>query len=174
MLWATGAVSAVLLAYMNLHSARLFATLTRDRALPDSDLQATPESLLLLRDDLVSKPEAADVLRSMHLYPDMLLPAVLTVFLVLMIRRLAPGAIIYRRAAETLLPALLVPPILYGLSDYFENAVSLLFFPPASPSTSLLGTLATLLFWATRIKFLAVTIAGIIVLRLILARSITK
>lgn len=174
MLWVTGLLSALLLAYMNLHDAKLFAALTMNRAMPDFNLQASPDSLLLLRDDLASKPEAAAVLRSMHLYPDMLLPAVLTVFLVLIIRRLTPGAIVYRRAAETLLPAFLVLPILYGLSDYVENAASLMLFPPASPAPGTLGTLADILFWATRIKYLAATIAGLVVLRLILARAVIK
>lgn len=172
-LWATGLLAAVLLAYLNLHDARLFASLTMNRTIPDSDLQASPASLLALRDYLATRPEAADVLRSMHLYPDLLLPAVLTTFLALLIRRLTPGAVVFRRPAEMLLPGFLVIPLVYGLADYVENAVSLMFFPPATPTTALAGTLAVLLFWATRVKFLAATVAALIILRLIMARSTT-
>jgi hypothetical protein len=169
-LWLTGLTSAALLALMNLREAPLFASLSMGRTIPDSDLAATPDNLMALQSYLAGKPETAGVLRSMHLYPDMVLPAVLTVFLFLIIRRLAQGATVYGRPAEKLLSIFLAVPILYGLADYAENALSLAFFPPASPSPALSALLANALFWATRLKFLAVSISAIIVLRLALAQ----
>lgn len=169
-LWLTGLVSAGLLTLMNLRDAALFASLTHGRTIPDSDFSSTRESLLALKEYLVARPDAADVLRAMHLQADLVLPAMLTVFLLLLIRRLAPGAVVYGRPAESLLPVAMVFPILYGLSDYAENVISLMLFPPATPTPATAALLADALTWATRMKFLGATIAGVIVARLLIAR----
>jgi hypothetical protein len=169
-LWLTGVVSAGLLALMNLRDAALFASLAHGRTIPDSDISSTRESLLAMRDYLGTKPEAAELLRAIHLQADLVLPAVLTIFLFLLIRRLVPGAVVYGRPAESLLPFMLVFPFLYGFADYSENVTSLMLFPPAAPTPALAAFLADALSWATRLKFLAVTIAGVIVARLLIAR----
>jgi hypothetical protein len=171
-LWLTGLISAGLLVVMNLRDAARFCELTHGRTMPDFDVGSTPESLLALRDFLASRPEAAETLRAMHLQADLVLPAALTLFLILAIRRLVPGAIVYGRPAEKLLPLLLVFPILYGLTDYVENAISLMLFPPAAPEPAFAALLANALGWATRLKFLAVTIAGVTVVRLLIARFV--
>ena len=169
-LWLTGLVSAALLLLMNLRDATLFASLTQGRTLPDFDFSSTRESLLALRDYLGTRPEAADVLRTMHLQADLFLPAVLTIFLFLLLRRLTPGAVIYGRPAENLLPLLLTFPVLFCFADYSENILCLLLFPPAAPQPATAAFLADALSWATRLKFLAVTIAGVFVARLVIAR----
>lgn len=169
-LWLTGLVSAALLLLMNLRDAAEFAALTHGRTIPDSDFSSTRESLLALKDYLGSRPDAADVLHAMHLQADLALPAALTAFLLLLIRRLAPGAVVYGRQAQNLLPLLLVFPILYGFADYTENVLTLLLFPPAGPSPETAALLADALSWATRLKFLAMTIAGVTVARLAIAR----
>ena len=169
-LWLTGAVSVGLLALMNLRDAALFASLTHGRTIPDSDFSSTRESLLALKDYLGTQADAADVLRAMHLQADLVLPATLTIFLFLLLRRLAPGAVIYGRPAENLLPLLLMFPVLYGFADYSENVLSLLLFPPAQPQPATAAFLADALSWATRMKFLAATIAGVFVARLVIAR----
>ena len=169
-LWLTGVVSAGLLALMNLRDAALFASLTHGRTIPDSDISSTRESLLAMRDYLGTKQEAAELLRAIHLQADLVLPAVLTIFLFHLIRRLVPGAVVYGRPAESLLPFMLVFPFLYGFADYSENVTSLMLFPPAAPTPALAAFLADALSWATRLKFLAVTIAGVIVARLLIAR----
>lgn len=155
---------------MALRDAPRFAALTMGRTIPDGDLNATPESLIALKLYLESRPEAADLLRTMHLVPDMALPAVLTLFLILSIRRLAQGAIVYRRPAHTLLGIFLAVPLLYGLADFVENGLSLALFPPAEPSPSLAAMLANALFWATRLKMLSLSISALIVIRLMAAR----
>ena len=170
-LWLTGLVSACLLVYMNVHDAVQFASLTNGRDFPGSDLSATPESILALRDLLIARPDAAAVMHTLHLYPDMVLPAALTAFLVLLIRRLSAGALIYRRRAETLLPILLTIPLLYGVFDYTENTLCFLLFPPASPAPENLQQLAQGLYWATRLKFLFVTISFLLAARLALAHT---
>lgn len=169
-LWLTGLASAGLLLLMNLRDAALFASLTHGRTIPDSDISSTRESLLALKDYLGTRPDAAEALHAMHLQADLFLPAMLTAFLLLLIRRLVPGTIVYGRAAESLLPLMLVFPILYGFSDYAENIVSLMLFPPATPTPAYAALLADALTWATRMKFLAITIAGVIVARLLIAR----
>lgn len=169
-LWLTGLASAVLLAFMTLRDAPRFAALSQGRSIPDADVNATPESLLALKTYLVTRPEAADVLRTMHLVPDMALPVILAVFLALLIYRLAQGATVYGRPAERLLGLFLVMPILYGLSDYSENGLSLALFPPADPSPATAAMLANSLFWATRLKMLALTVSAVIAIRLALAR----
>ncbi len=169
-LWLTGLLSAGLLALMTLRDAALFASLTQGRTIPDFDVSSTRESLLALRDYLATRPEAAELLRAIHLQGDLVLPAALTIFLFLLTRRLAPGATVYSRPAENLLPVLLIFPVLYGFADYSENVVSLLLFPPAMPQPSAAAFLADALSWATRMKFLAVTIAGVFVARLVIAR----
>ncbi|MCD2172761.1 hypothetical protein [Rhizobium sp. C4] len=169
-LWLAGLVSAALLLVMNLRDAAQFAALTHGRTIPDSDISSTGESLLALKDYLATKPEAAEVLRTMHLQADLVLPAALTIFLLLLIRRLVPGAIVYGRPAESLLAVMMVFPILYGLADYSENVIGLLLFPPSSPTAASAALLADALSWATRLKFLAATIAGVIIARLLIAR----
>lgn len=169
-LWLTGLISAALVSLMHLRDGAQFALLMNGRPMPDSDVSSTTESLLLLKDDLGSRPEAAELLRAMHLQADLVLPATLTLFLVLLIRRLVPGAVVYGRPAERLLAIMLVSPILYGLADYTENVLCLLLFPPAAPTPATAALLADALTWATRLKFLAMTIAGVIIARLLIAR----
>ncbi len=166
----TGLISAALLFWINMHDAAEFAALTHGRTIPDSDFSSTAESLLALKDYLGTRPEAAELLRSMHLRADLVLPATLALFLLLLIRRLVPGAIVYGRQASTLLPIMMVFPILYGFSDYAENVLSLLLFPPAVPTPATAALLADALSWATRLKFLAVSISGVVVARLLIAR----
>lgn len=166
LLWASGVFSAALLVWMNLGFAWSFSELTGGRAIPDLDIESTGQGLLALKMVLESKPDAAVLLRNMHLGPDLVLPATLGLFIVLLMRRVASGASLYGRPAERLLPALIALPVVYVVVDYAENIVSLLLFPPASPAPGTAGLLAEALSWLTRLKFAALVIAGILVLRL--------
>lgn len=166
LLWASGVLSAALLAWMNLSFAWPFAELTGGRAMPDLDIESTGQGLLALNMVLESRPEAAALLRSMHLGPDLLLPATLGLFLVLLIRRAAPGASLYGRPAAQLLPALLALPIAYVVVDYAENVVSILLFPPSVPAPGNADLLAEAHAWLTRLKFAALVISAILALRL--------
>ncbi|MBA4799240.1 MAG: hypothetical protein H2043_17725 [Rhizobiales bacterium] len=166
LLWASGALSAALLGWMNLSFALPFTGLTGGRAIPDLDIESTGQGLLALRSLLETRPEAADLLRAMHLGPDLVLPAILGLFLVLLMRRVAIGAGLYGRPAERLLPFLLALPIGYILVDYLENLASLMLFPPASPAPGTATLLAEALSWLTRLKFAALVISGILILRL--------
>lgn len=166
LLWGSGVVSALLLAWMNLGFARPFAELTGGGAMPDLDIETTAQSLLGLRGVLETIPEAAELLRAMHLGPDLILPSVLSVFLFLLMRRVAPGASLYSRPAERLLPVLLTLPIAYGVIDYIENISSLMLFPPSIPAPAMADLLAGALVWLTRLKFLFLVISVILILRL--------
>jgi hypothetical protein len=166
LLWASGALSVLLLGWMNLGFVSRFADLTGGRAMPDLDIESTGEGLLALKAVLETRPEAAELLRAMHLGPDLFLPAVLGLFLVLLMRRVAPGAGLYGRPAERLLPALLAVPIAYVMVDYAENIASLMLFPPSLPRPETANLLAEALAWLTRLKFATVVISGILILRL--------
>lgn len=166
LLWASGALSAVLLVWMNRSFASPFAELTGGRAMPDLDIESTGEGLLTLKAVLETRPDAAELLRAMHFGPDLVLPAVLGLFLVLLMRRVAPGAGFYGRPAARLLPALLAVPIAYVIVDYAENIASLMLFPPSLPLPDTANLLAEALAWLTRLKFATVVISGILILRL--------
>jgi hypothetical protein len=166
LLWGSGALSAALLAWMNLGFAVPFAELTGGRAMPDLDFESTGQGITALRTLLEGRPEAAELLRAMHLGPDLVLPASLGLFIVLLLRRVAPGAGLYGRPAERLLPALLALPIAYVVVDYAENLSSLLLFPPSLPTAETAGILSEALAWLTRLKFATLVISGILVLRL--------
>jgi len=166
LLWGSGTLSAVLLLWMNLSFAWPFAESTGGRVMPDLNIESTGQGLLALKALLETRPEAAELLRSMHLGPDLLLPAVLGLFLILLMRGVAQGASLYGRPAERLLPALIALPITYVLVDYSENIVSLILFPPSMPLPETASLLAEALAWLTRIKFAALVISGILILRL--------
>jgi hypothetical protein len=102
----------------------------------------------------------------MHLGPDLLFPAVFALFLFLLMRRVAPGASLYGRPAERLMPVLLALPIAYGVIDYIENISSLMLFPPFIPAPAMADLLAEALVWFTRLKFLFLVVSGILILRL--------
>ena len=166
LLWGSGVLSAGLLAWMHLGFARPFAALTGGPAMPDLDIESTGQGLLVLQSLLETRPEAAELLRAMHLGPDLLLPAVLGLFLLLLMRRVATGASLYGRPAERLLPVLTALPMAYVAVDYAENILSLMLFPPAMPAPGTANLLADAISWLTRLKFAALVISGILVLRL--------
>jgi hypothetical protein len=166
LLWASGVLSAGLLAWMNLGFARKFPGLTGEQAMPDLDIDSSGAPLLALRALLETRTEAAELLRAMHLGPDLLLPVTLGLFIILLLRQVVPGASVYGRPAERLLPMLIALPIAYVVVDYAENITSLMLFPPSSPAPDTAGLLAEAHAWFTRIKFAALVVSGILVLRL--------
>lgn len=134
--------------------------------MPDLDIESTGQGLLALKSLLETRPEAAELLRAMHLGPDLLLPAMLGLFLFLLIRHVATGASLYGRPAERLLSILTALPVAYVAIDYAENILSLMLFPPAMPAPGAADLLAEAISWLTRLKFAALVISGILVLRL--------
>ncbi len=104
-LWLTGLLSAGLLALMTLRDAALFASLTQGRTIPDFDVSSTRESLLALRDYLATRPEAAELLRAIHLQGDLVLPAALTIFLFLLTPGLRRGRLSTADRLKTCCPS---------------------------------------------------------------------
>lgn len=168
LLWGSGILSAGLLAWMHIGFVRPFAGLTGGRPMPDLDIESIGQGLLALKSLLEARPEAAELLRAMHLGPDLLLPAVLGLFLFLLMRRAAIGASLYGRPAERLLSALTALPVAYVAVDYAENILSLMLFPPAMPAPGTANLWAEAISWLTRLKFAALVISAILVLRLAL------
>lgn len=157
-----GVLSAGLLAWLLVLGNR-FASLPPKVGMPDSDWNSTPGSIGTLAESLADHAEAADLLRFIHLGPDMVFPVLAAAFFVSLIAKLLPGAVLYGRAVS---PAagrlLLVVPIAYMVADYSENVLSLLFFPPAQPSATVSTLAPVLIPWATRLKFMFFAISAIL------------
>lgn len=117
-------------------------------------------------------PEAADLLRSMHLLEDMLLPLSYTALGLMVLARHAPGAMVFHKPLSGYRTGIvLVMPVLYGLADLTENIASLMIFPPANPAPETLTYLADLLPAATRLKAMFFFITLILMLRFTLFRE---
>lgn len=114
-----------------------------------------------------ARQEARDLLRLMYLGPDLVLPLALSLSLVLLLKGLASGAILYGRRLELRHVRLLcLLPLTYGLLDYVENAGFLLFFPPASPGPVLSALLPDALPLISRLKLAFLAVSAILVIRL--------
>ncbi len=128
--------------------------------------------VLTLIDAVRASPVAATFLRDLHLGPDLLFPAAYGLLCFLLIRRFAPGVLVFHKpmAGWRLLAALAVP-VLYALADYAENSLSLMLFPPALPSPERIALLAGWLPLATRLKAMLFFITLILALRFVLFRD---
>lgn len=114
-----------------------------------------------------ARQEARDLFRLMYLGPDLVLPLALSLSLVLLLKGLAPGAILYgRRLGPHHVRLLCLLPLAYGFLDYVENAGFLLFFPPAAPGATLSAMLPDMLPWISRLKLAALAVSVVLVVRL--------
>nr|WP_316652611.1 hypothetical protein [uncultured Gellertiella sp.] len=121
---------------------------------------------------LNGSPEAARLLRFLHLVPDMLLPAFYAGLCLMLLVRFSPGATVFHKPLSGFRWYLvLAVPVAYALFDYAENAVSLLLFPPATPTGDMARLLAGILPFLTRTKAMLFFIALILVLRFSLFRE---
>ena len=60
---------------------------------------------------------------------------------------------------------LLLLPAGFVVSDYAENIVSLMYFPPSEPSEQFASQLASVLPWLTSLKFLFIAIVALLMVR---------
>jgi hypothetical protein len=117
-------------------------------------------------------PDAASILRSLHLGPELVLPALLAVLLFLLLRIARPGGSFFGRALPAIvIAALFFLPVLYAAADYAENVASLTLFPPATPSDGTVAFFVWLLPLLTRLKFAMLAIILILLARFTLLRS---
>lgn len=121
---------------------------------------------------LRQSPEAADLLRTMHLLEDMLLPASYTALALMVLARYAPGSTVFHKPLTGYRTGIvLAMPLLYAFADYTENLSSLLIFPPANPSPGTMTYLADVLPAATRLKAMFFFVTLILMLRFTLFRE---
>lgn len=155
-----------LLLHMGLVILPLFKELTR-LTVPDARLagyEAAHVSAVL--EALRHSPEAAALLRGLHLIPDMIFPAAYTLLALMLLRRFAPRVTVFHKPlAGYRLWIVFATPVLYAVCDYAENAISLMLFPPAMPTPETIERLTGLLPLATRAKAMFFFITLIFMLR---------
>lgn len=116
-------------------------------------------------------PAAATLLRDMHLGPDLLFPAAYAALGLMLIARFAPGTQVFHKPMSGWrLIAALAMPLLYAVSDYAENIVSLMLFDPSAPADKV-QHLSGWLPLATRLKGMFFFITLILALRFVLFRE---
>lgn len=163
----TGLGSAALIGWMNLVDARQFHVHLPNYEIPDFMAGGYDVAYLVsLRQALTGSPEAADVLRHMHLAADMVSPLLLGVFMALMIIRHLTGSVLLGRVMQrTHILLLLLLPAGFVISDYAENITSLMFFPPSNPGEPLASQMAAILPWLTSFKFLFIAVVALLLIR---------
>ena len=121
-----------------------------------------------LRQAYVQTPAAGDILRAMHLGPDLLLPLVLALLLGGAMLVLMPGQMFYNRllSRKHAVYACLLP-LGFMIADYAENIVSLMYFPPATPDQAQIDQLAGLMPWLTSLKFMFLMISALVTARFV-------
>jgi len=164
---ATGLASATLIGWMNLVDAEQFHALLPNFEIPDFMAGGYDVAYLAaLREALKGATEAADVIRHMHLTADLVSPLMLGLFMGLLIIRHITGSVLFGRVMQqSQIMLLLLLPAGFVVSDYAENIVSLMYFPPSEPTEPLESQLATVLPWLTSLKFLFIAIVALFMVR---------
>ena len=172
----TGLVSAALIGWMNLVDAEHFHALLPNFEIPDFMAGGYDVAYLFsLREALKGATEAADVIRHLHLTADMVSPLMLGLFMGLLIIRHITGTVLFGRVMERgHILLLLFLPTGFIVSDYAENIVSLMYFPPSDPSEPLATQIAIVLPWLTSVKFLFIAIVALLMLRQFLMIRIAR
>lgn len=160
------ATSIGLLAHMGLILAPAFEAMTRLR-LPDARLTGYEAAdVAALAAALRHSPEAAALLRNLHLVPDMIFPAAYTLLVLMLLARFAPGVTVFHKPLGGFrLWIVLAVPLLYAACDYAENGISLILFPPAAPLPETVERLSGILPLTTRAKAMFFFISLIFALR---------
>ena len=163
----TGLASAALIGWMNLVDAEHFHALLPNFEIPDFMAGGYDVAYLVsMREALKGATEAADVIRHMHLTADMVSPLMLGLFMGLLILRHITGSVLFGRVMTSgHILLLLLLPAGFVVSDYAENIVSLMYFPPSEPSEPLASQLASVLPWLTSLKFLFIAIVALLMVR---------
>ncbi|TCU27957.1 hypothetical protein EV130_103362 [Rhizobium azibense] len=110
---------------------------------------------------------ARALLRSMYLGPELVLPALMTMLLFTIVLKLQPGGSYFGKPMHpAFIKAIYGLPFIYGFADYAENLSSLIAFGGGSAASSA----AALLPWMTKLKFAALVVSAIVILRFVLIR----
>ncbi|WP_455874768.1 hypothetical protein [Rhizobium yanglingense] len=110
---------------------------------------------------------ARALLRSMYLGPELVLPALVTMLLFTIVVKLQPGGSYFGKPMHpAFIKTIYVLPFIYCFADYAENLSSLIAFGDSSAAASA----AALLPWMTKLKFAALAVSAIVILRFVLIR----
>lgn len=118
-----------------------------------------------------SSDDARRLFLSMFSGADTLLPACLTVLGMVLMARFAPGGRIYGVAVTpAVLRGLLALPLAYGLFDYAENGLSLMYFrsEPLALSAWMSVNAPVILPWLGKFKMVLALVTAILILRFFL------
>jgi hypothetical protein len=112
-------------------------------------------------------PAARDLLFGMHAGPELVFPALLTALIVAVVVKLQPGGVYFGRPMHPLLiGAFYALPFIYGIADYTENLLTTNVFGDGVAWSFA----ATLLPWASSLKFVALAISLIVIIRFAIFR----
>lgn len=169
------ALSLGLLVYMNAVTGAAFRALVK-LPVPDFRIEGYEAAdVARLADALSASPEAAALLRTMHLVPDMIFPGSFALLALLVLARFAPKALVFHRPLTRLgLAVVFAAPVFYAAADYAENIVSLMVFPPATVAPEKAALYASLLAALTRAKFMLFFITLILMARFSLFKDRPK
>jgi hypothetical protein len=116
---------------------------------------------------LERKPEARDLLISMHRGPDLILPAALTALLFSILVRLRPGGHYFSRPMHpAMIAAIYALPFVFGFSDYVENILTNNLFGGGTEWSFS----EAILPWASSLKFASLSVCVIVILRFLAYR----
>ncbi|MGV2102536.1 hypothetical protein [Rhizobium sp. 21-4511-3d] len=138
------------------------------RAMLDTYVAGYDEATVAAMQVLLNgNPVAHDMLRAMYLGPELVLPALLAMLLLTVILKLDTGSRYFGRPVHpALVKAVCALPILYALADYGENFASLTAFSDSASA----AIAAAALPWLTKLKFAALAVTLIAIVRFVLIR----
>jgi len=119
-------------------------------------------------------PDAAAIQRGLYLGPELILPAAVALLLIVLLRFVGVGGSVFGRPVPAIaLAAIFFLPVLYVVVDYAEDIGVLMLFPPALPSDAMVSMLASVLPFLVRLKFAALAITVILLVRSLILRYLS-
>lgn len=142
------------------------------QAVLDTYFAGYDQSAVSSMQKLLDENEVANqLLHAMYFGPELVFPALLTALLLLVFAKLGPFASWRGRPVAPLLARLVyLLPLTYGIADYAENIASLVAFGDSGFATHA----AQLLPFLTRLKFAALVICFILIVRMLIARFLAR
>jgi hypothetical protein len=170
-LWVVALLAALCLAvfaWSALDYVLPFRNLTRTWMLETRPAGYDATDIDAMRGVFARMPAARDILFGMYAGPELVFPALLTALIVAAIARLQPGGVYFGRPMHPILIGLCYAlPFVYGTADYAENILTTDVFGDGVAWSFA----AALLPWASRLKFAALAISLIVIVRFAISRQ---
>ncbi|KQV32268.1 hypothetical protein ASC97_01335 [Rhizobium sp. Root1203] len=120
-----------------------------------------------MRGVLARTPAARDLLFGMHAGPELVFPALLTALIIAVLVGLQPGGVYFGRPMHPLLiGAFYAVPFVYAVADYAENMLTTNVFGDGVAWSFAAAALP----WASSLKFTALAISLIVIIRFAIVR----